>query len=231
MLYPEIKSKEIERLSNQISKKILVQIEGPTCSGKTSFAFDLCLGLVEKGINVMCIEEAAAKVLKENRGIIEQLQSDPGSHKWNETKLELQRKVISEQLISLSNFAENNDYVIAIMDRGGASTAYHTIPLLSNEVEKESIQNLCREMAKMAELTLMISSLGFLKRDSLRYQKTINEIGQEAIGIKNYLDGWTIRYLEIPAITRAARLTVGLKYVLYEIMGQNAKQASQSYKT
>ena len=219
-----IKRKKIHRLSSQLEKKTLIQIEGPTCSGKTSFVLGLCKELTGNGIKVMHIEEAATKVFKASKNILEQLQSDPESNQWSKAKLELQQRVISEQLASLKSFAENNEYVIAIMDRGGASTAYHTIPLLSNE-EKESIKNLCRDIGKMATLTIMLSPLGFLKHDSPRYQKTINEIEEEAIGIKNYLDRWEIRYLEIPPDSRAVRLTVGLKYILDELNVKTTKKS------
>ena len=205
--------KKIYKIMNKVSEKVLIQVEGATCSGKTSFVSDLCTMLKQKGIDTMIIEEAATKVLIENKILLEQLVAYPNmSKQWKKSKIELQQKILSHQIESLEQFAENNAHTIAIMDRGGASTAYHTIPLLSGN-DKSLIERICREIAKMSSQITLLSPLGFLHKNSPRYQETPEETKTEYKGIKNYLNRWRLSYLEIAPVERNARLRIGIKCI------------------
>jgi len=207
-------AKKIYQIVRKVSEKVLVQVEGPTCSGKSSFVLDICATLKRKGIDVMVIEEAATEVLRKTYNLLEQLIThSSNSNQWRKAKIELQQRVLSEQIEGLERFAENDEYMVALMDRGGASTAYHTIPLLS-DVEKEFIEGICREIGKMSSRIILLSPLGFLDGDSHRYQKTFEEIEAEDRGIKYYLDRWKLNYLEIPSVRRAIRVRIGIRHIL-----------------
>lgn len=206
--------KKISQIAGKVSEKILIQVEGSTCSGKTSFVLDSYATLVRQGVDVLIIEEAAAKILREHNNLLEQLSTPSQKSKhWREAKIELQQRVLSEQIECLEQFAENDQYRVAIMDRGGASTAYHTIPFFSN-MEKDFIERICKELAKMGSQILFLSPLGFLDKDSPRYQNTVEEIELEDIGIKYYLDRWSLKYIEITSYPRKIRVNIGVKHIL-----------------
>jgi thymidylate kinase len=205
--------KRIYRIAYKLSGKILVQVEGATCSGKSSFVSDIYAALKREGINVMFIEEAAKKILTENISLLEQLLNCPAkSNQWKKSKIELQQKVLFHQLDSLEQFAENGVYKVALMDRGGASTAYHSIPLLSSK-EKGWMEEICREMGKMSSQIILLSPLGFIDKDSPRYQKTLEEIRAEYGGIKHFLNSWELDYLEISSVRRDTRVKKGMKCI------------------
>lgn len=206
--------KKIYEIAYKISKKVLVQVEGATCSGKSLFVSDIWAALKRRGINALIIEEAATKVLTENDNLLEQLIAHPPKSKqWRKSKIELQQKVLSHQIESLERFAENDAYTIALMDRGGVSTAYHTIPLLSDK-EKNLIEGICREIGKMSSQIILLSPLGFLYRNSPRYQKTLEEIEVEHRNIKHFLNRWKLNYLEIASVDRGTRIRIGIKCIL-----------------
>ena len=214
MIFDTFDVKKIYQMARKVSEKVLVQVEGPTCSGKTSFVSDIYATLKRKGIDVMVIEEAATRVLRETDNLLEQLVSHSSkSNQWRKAKIELQRRVLFEQIEGLERFAENDEYGVALMDRGGASTAYHTIPLLSDK-EKEFIEGICREIGKMGSQIILLSPPGFLDRDSSRYQKTFEEVKMENRGIKYYLDRWKLNCLEIPSVRRAIRVRIGIRCIL-----------------
>lgn len=206
--------KKIHEIAGKVSEKVLIQIEGATCSGKTSFVSDVCTMLKRRGIDVMIIEEAATKVLIENNILLEELVAYPNKSKqWKKSKIKLQQKVLSHQIESLERFGENDSYTVALMDRGGASTAYHTIFLLLGK-DKSLIERVCKEMAKMSSQIMLLSPLGFLHKNSPRYQKTLDEIEEEYRGIKDYLNRWRLNYLEIAPVERSARLNIGIKCII-----------------
>jgi len=206
---------KVYEIAGKVSEKVLIQVEGATCSGKSSFVLDVYTVLKPKGTSLTIIEEAARKVLEEkNNAFFEQLNAYPrNSRQWKKSKIELQQKVLSHQIASLKRFAENNEYTMALMDRGGASTAYHTIPFLSGKC-KSLIEEICREIAKMSSKIILLSPLGFLDGDCLRYQKTLKEIEAEHQGIKHYLTRWKLDYLEIPTVKKAERTRIGIRYIL-----------------
>jgi thymidylate kinase len=206
--------KKIYKIGDKLSEKFLVEVEGATCSGKSSFVSDICATLKQRGIRVMVVEEAATKVLMENDNLLEQLLIHPAkSNQWKKSKIRLQQRVLSHQIESLEQFAENDACNIALMDRGGASTAYHTISLLSGK-EKDFSEEICKEIGKMSSQILLLSPLGFLDKNSLRYQKTLEEIKLEYDGIKNYLDKWKLDYLEIPSLSKIIRRRIGIRCIL-----------------
>ena len=205
--------KKIYKLASKVSEKVLVQVEGATCSGKSSFVLDTYRVLKRKGIDAMTIEEAAAKVLIENNSLLIELTAHPTSSKqWEKSKMKLQKKVLSHQLEALERFAENDVSTVAIMDRGGASTAYHTIPVLSDN-EKELVEGICREIGRMSSHIILLSPIGFLDRSSPRYQKTLEEIELEYRGIRSYLDKWKLDYSEITSARRDTRVRTGIRYI------------------
>lgn len=213
MIVDPFDAKRIYKIARKISEKVLVQVEGATCSGKSSFISGIWTKLKQRGIDSMVIEEAAAKVLTENDSLLEQLAARPHKSKqWIKSKMELQQRVLSHQVESLERFAENDAYTVALMDRGGASTAYHTIPLLSCK-DKSVVEKMCKEMARMSSQIILLSPLGFLHRDSPRYQKTLEEIELEHIGIKHVIKRWSLNCFEIPSLERSARVGIGIKCV------------------
>lgn len=170
----------------------------------------------------MIIEEAATEVLKKDNTLFKQLVTYPNeSAEWKKCKLELQQKVISHQIESLERFARDDTHTLALMDRGGASTAFHTVPLLSGE-DKRIVERICRETASISSQTILLSPVGFLPKDSLRYQKNLDEIRVEYRGIKRYLNKWGVDYIGIASIEKNARLNVGLKHILHLLC--NVKQ-------
>ena len=214
MIFGTFDIKKISKIANKVSEKFLLQVEGATCSGKSSFVSDAYTVLKRKGINVMIIEEAATKVLIENNTLLKQLITYPTkSDQWKKFKIELQQKVLSHQIEGLERFAENGTYTLAIMDRGGASTAYHTIPLVSGK-DKILIEGICREIGKMSSQIFLLSPLGFLDRSSPRYQRTLEEIKVEYKGIKHYLNRWRLNYLGIASVDRTARVKIGTVHIL-----------------
>jgi thymidylate kinase len=212
--WPQLDIQRLRNIAHKVSGKILVQVEGATCSGKSSFVSDISATLKKKGIEAMIIEEAAEKILTENVDLYEQLITNSNtSEQWKKSKIELQQKVLRHQLENLEQFAENDLYSLALMDRGGASTAYHTIPLISGK-DKILIERTCREIAKMSNLITFLHPLVFLDKNSVRYQKTLREIRAEYKGIKHYLDRWRLGYLEIASFERKARARIGIKQIL-----------------
>lgn len=221
--------KKIYRISHELSGKILVQVEGATCSGKSSFVSDARATLKQKGIDVMVIEEAATKALTENDNLLKHLLTYPAkSSQWKKSKIELQQKVLFHQIDSLKQFAENDAYKVALMDRGGASTAYHTIPLLSSK-EKGLMEEMCREMGKLSSQILLLSPLGFIRKDSPRYQKTLKEIKLEYSGIKHFLNSWKLNYLEIASARSSTRVRKGMKCV-FNLLSKTEQQLSENLK-
>ena len=214
MIVNAFDARKIYKIAHKISEKVLVQVEGATCSGKSSFVSDIWTKLKQRGIDAMVIEEAATKVLIENDSLLEQLVARPHKSKqWKKSKMELQQKILSHQIESLERFAENDAYAVALMDRGGASTAYHTIPLLSCK-DKSMIEEICREMGKMSSQIILLSPLGSLHRNSPRYQKTLEEIKLEHIGIKHFINRWRLNCFEITLLERSARVRIGIKCIL-----------------
>ncbi len=201
-------------MASKISEKVLVQVEGGTSSGKSSFVSDVCKVSKRKGIDVMIIEEAATKILRDNNILLQKLVTHPAkSSQWKKAKIELQQKVLSHQIERLEWFAENNGHTLALMDRGGASTAYHTIPLLSGK-DKILVEEICREIGKMSSQIVLLSPLGFLDRNSPRYQKTLEEIRDEYTGVKRYLNRWKLNYHCITSIRRTTRVRIGIRLIL-----------------
>ena len=214
MTFSTFNIKRICDIADKISKKVLIQVEGATCSGKTSFVADAYAMLRQRKIDAMIIEEAATQILTEDSILFEQLVACPKeSEQWKKCKLKLQQKVLSHQVRSLERLAENDTQILALMDRGGASTAYHTVPLLS-EADKKVVERICRETARMSSQIVLLSPIGFLHRDSPRYQKNLDEIRVEYRGIKRYLNKWGLNYIEIPSIKKNARLNIGLRHIL-----------------
>lgn len=211
--------KRIYKIASKVSEKVLIQVEGATCSGKTAFVSEVRTMLKRREIDVMIIEEAATKVLIENNTLLEQLTAYPNKSKqWKKSKIELQQKVLSHQIESLEQFAENDAYTVALMDRGGASTACHTISLLLGK-DQRLTERICREIAKMSSQIILLSPLGFIHRNSPRYQKTLDEIEVEYRGIKHYLNRWSLNYLEIASVERSARLNIGIKCIVALLNG------------
>lgn len=205
--------KKIFKIASKLSGKVLIQVEGATCSGKSSFVSDICETLKRREMDVMVIEEAATKVLTENANLLKQLLTYPAkSTQWKKSKMELQQKVLSHQIDGLKRFAENGAYKMALMDRGGASTAYHTIPLLSGK-EKGLMEEICREMGKMSSQIILLSPLGFIRKNSPRYQKTLEEIKIEYRRIKHFLNSWKLNYLEIASVRRDTRVKKGIRCI------------------
>lgn len=204
----------IYNIANKVSAKVLVQVEGATCSGKSSLVSQVYGMLKRKGIAVTVIQEAATRIFRENENLLKQLFAhSTKSNQWRKTKAKLQQRVLSEQIDGLEQFAEDDNCRIALMDRGGASTAYHTIPLFS-EKEKDFAEEICKEIAKMSSQILLLSPLGFLQRNPYRYQKTFEEIENEAKGIKYYLTKWKLDYLEIPPFCSSIRAEIGVRHIL-----------------
>jgi len=212
MSFAAFSPQEISKIANIVSRRILVQVEGATCSGKTSFISDIHTVLRQKGIDIMIIDEAATKVFKENESFLKRLiLYHPKSNQWKKTKLKLQEKVLSTQIDMLRQFAKS-DFKLAIMDRGGASTAFHTIPLLAVQ-EDNSIGLICKKITKMARQVVMLSPLDSFQKTSNRYQKTLEEIVEEATGIKRYLEKWKINYFEIVSTERKTRNEIGVRQI------------------
>lgn len=204
----------IYNIANKVSAKVLVQVEGATCSGKSSLVSQVYGMLKRNGIDVMVIQEAATRIFRERENLLKQLITHSAkSNQWRKTKIKLQQRVLSEQIDGLERFAENDNYEIALMDRGGASTAYHTIPLLSDK-EKDLVEEICAQIAKMSTQTLLLSPLGFLQQKPNRYQKTLDEIENEAEGIKYYLTKWKLDYLEISSSQSSIRAKIGVEHIL-----------------
>ena len=159
----------------------------------------------------MVIEDCATKAFRDTPILLDQLvTTSRKSQKWKKTKLALQERVLLYQIEGLKRFA-GSKFSMALMDRGGASTAYHTLPLLTSN-NKEAVEATCEEIARMGQI-IFFSSLGILEKDS-RYQKTLREISAEHRGIKHYLNRWKMNYLEINPIQKAERLKIGTLAVL-----------------
>ncbi len=184
-----------------------MQVEGATCSGKSSIASGLHLILKRRGVKADLIEEAATKVFGENQVLIERLVVNRArglDSEWKRCKTKLQEMVLSQQLAGLELFAQNNSHNVGIMDRGGASTAFHTLPFVPDP-EREMVEKACREISRMATRTILLSTLGFLQQGPFRYQETLKELADEAVGIRQYLDTWGIDYVAIRSRDRVAR--------------------------
>jgi len=215
--------REIRELGFKIKRKVLILVEGPTCSGKTTFILDVHNILKEKGITTRIIEEAATKIFKEEPLLLEKLVNFPlKSSRWKAAKLELQKKILFCQLKDLAEFAQDSNSQIALMDRGGASTAYHTLSYL-REKEKKLVEEICREITKISKGIIVLSPLGFLKKSSLRYQNSLEDIKAEEKGIKYYLNKWKINYLELISIDRNVRIKSGVEYIL-KVISSSRKQ-------
>jgi hypothetical protein len=205
--------RKIDQAASAISKKVLVQVEGATCSGKTSLILDVHRILDQKGISAMILEEAATTVFKENKGILMKLCTcATNSSEWIETKEELQGKVLLEQICSLERFAADNYYAVALMDRGGASTAFHTLPFVLNK-KKNSVEKICQKMSNLAQEVILLHPLGFLQKDATRYQQNYSEVLCEADGIRSFLDKWKIRFSEISLNDRFERARIAAKLI------------------
>jgi len=50
---------KLQKIARDISEKSLVQVEGATCSGKSTLLLAVYRILKQKGINIMILEEAA----------------------------------------------------------------------------------------------------------------------------------------------------------------------------
>lgn len=211
---------KVHEVISEVSKKNLLQIEGSTLSGKTTFISDLNKKLRQKKLVVLIIEEAAAQVLRKNQQLFRQLvMCDRRSKDWKKAKTTLQQEVLITQVESLEYYAENDNFDIALMDRGGASTAYHMLPFIPDE-RKVLVEDICKELSKIARLTLFLSPIISLNNyepsrcnGALRYQKTFREINLEYKGIKFYLNKWKLNFIEISSFRRRARIEAGLRCI------------------
>jgi len=127
--------------------------------------------------------------------------------------MKLQQKVLETQIECLERFAEEDNFEIALMDRGGASTLFHTAPLLPDR-EKRSLEKVCREITMMSDQIILLPHLGFLQQDSFRYQSNLEEIEDEFTGIKHCLDKWKVSYLEIPRTQSDIQAKIVVQYIL-----------------
>jgi len=127
--------------------------------------------------------------------------------------MKLQQKVLKTQIECLKRFAEEDNFEPALMDRGGASMLFHTAPLLPDR-EKGPLEWVCREITRMSDRIILLPHLGFLQQNSFRYQSNLEEIEDEFIGIKHYLDKWKVNYLEIPRTQSDTQTKIGVQYIL-----------------
>ncbi len=185
--------KRIQQTSKALANRRLVQVEGATCSGKSTFVANTRSEFRKKGLNVMVIEEAASKILNENQNLMNQLEHPANYSCWRKAKKKLQQKVLNLQISSLENFTKSN-YEFAVMDRGGASTAYHTVPFLPAG-ERDLGERICKELSRISSQVILLPELGFFEKTPFRYQKNPQEIKEEFVGIKFYLDRWKIKYI------------------------------------
>jgi hypothetical protein len=198
---------------SMISKKILVQVEGASCSGKSTFAREVKDILNSHRINSAIIEEAACKIFRQNKVLYKQFCSfSPNSKKWKQAKKTFQYEILSEQLSQLMTLPKEGSTVF-LMDRGGASTAFHTLPLLST-LNKLNFEEECREITTAASIVFLLSPLGFLETDFHRYQVTYKEVLDESAGIKYFLDKWNIDYIEICTTLRNQRYNIAFNHIV-----------------
>jgi len=210
---------ELRQIGLEIAGKVLMSIEGPTCSGKTNFISDTVISLRKVGIVAKVIDEAATKILEKDPILCKKLNHYPlESNSWRRSKLELQKKILTRQVKDLEEFAKNSDYQIAIMDRSGASTAYHTLPYVKKE-ERSTVEKICKWATKMSSGVILLSPLGFLDKNSVRYQNSFEEIKAEQEGIEYYLNRWVIDYLKLASTNKNIRMENGLEYILKTLKG------------
>lgn len=207
-------SKKIQRIHHKLSKKSLVQIEGATCSGKTTFVLGVSKILEQKGFKVMVIEEAARLVLIRNRDLLEQLvKHRPNSKCWRIAKINLQQKILAMQLDHLERFGDADNFEIALMDRGGASTFFHMSPLLS-DCALSSFENVCKKITQMSDLVILLPQLGVFQHDSFRFQRNLDEVLDEFFAIKYFLDICDVNYLELPSSVADVQAHLGFQHIL-----------------
>jgi hypothetical protein len=196
-----------------MAKRILLQVEGGTCSGKSTFVKDIGHILNSCGIPSKVVDESARKVFNENPTLFGQLCSlPPDSRGWKQAKKESQLRILSEQISELHKLSYEGSFV-SIMDRGGASTAFHGITVLSDLV-KPSFEDACKKITKAAHLIFLLPQLGFLYVNSNRYQTMYEDTMSESNGIKWYLDRWKISYVEILPTDRFLRNIIGVYHIL-----------------
>lgn len=204
---------EVKKISAGLAAKILFQVEGPTSSGKTTFIEDMHVIIREKKLDALIIEDCATKVFRTDPILFLHINSFPiDSLEWQLAKIELQQKVLFEQLDCLKQFVEDDNSLVAFMDRGGASTAYHMLPLSTLD-DKKKITKICCEISRMSTLTIMFSSIGFIANNTFRYQKNLKEIMLEEKGIRSLLRRWAINYLEIKSLDRLSRIEIGVRNI------------------
>lgn len=218
--------KMIEQMEKKFADKLLVQIEGATFSGKSTFISDFKKKMKNEKQNIMIIEEAAAIIFKKNPDLFNGLDNhSKTSILWRRNKIMLQEKILIEQLESLKLFAENDDFRFAIMDRGGASTAYHTLPFLS---EKEIlVEALCKKITKLANKILLFSPLQYfnsvepLVTNSFpRYKGSLREINLEYNGIIYYLDKWKSNFVDVSIVKKSSRFNFSLNCIFETFFSQ-----------
>lgn len=198
--------------SFQSTKKTVISIEGSTCCGKTTFAHNIHDALQRVGTATTVIREAATEILEKDPSFHKRLSEYPAnSNPWKEAKLELQMRIITTQIKDLTGFFQSN-HRIAIMDRSGASTAYHTLPYLNKE-EQSLLEPICIEIIRMSKIVIFLPPIGVVEQNSLRYQKSYDEVKNEDIGIRHFLDKWGINYKTLASSDENTRTKEGLEYI------------------
>jgi thymidylate kinase len=201
-------------LSKKLSQKILIQVEGSTCSGKTTFLNDIKQIIESMAIDCVLIEESASKIIEKNPLIFNDICNHGQNSKiWKNAKTELQQMIVLDQVVQLEKLSTSK-IDLALMDRGGASSAFFMDSLVSSEHFKE-YEETCRNMSNSAKLVLLLSPLGFLETANFRYQKKYSELTTEYQGIKKYIEKWGIKFTEIHNNERLVRNKIGVAIILY----------------
>lgn len=202
----------ISKIQNNVDN-FMIQVEGSTCSGKTTLIKDVSDFLKKRGCCVEIIEEAATKVFVRNKSLFQILvKYSEKSERWIKVKKNLQRKILVQRCEDIIQFLKRDYCDVLLVDRGGASIAYHTIPFLSVN-ESLIVENLCRKISNMSAMTFFLENLGFLNYDTLRYQKTLYEIVLEENGIKKYLQKWKIPFTSLKALSIIERRNLMLNHI------------------
>lgn len=204
--------RDLAQVNLKKAGKILISVEGATCSGKTTFVLNMYSVLKSMRVPIKVIPEAASEIFKKQPLLLKKLNGNPSSPSWVTAKVKLQKHILQYQSQAVLEFAADNRYKVAIMDRAGASTAYHTLPYVKED--KFIIEQICKEITKLSKIVILLCPLGFLEKGMFRYQKSIEEIEKEAMGIKRYLDQWGISYLELKFKNKKSRENEGLKFIL-----------------
>lgn len=140
------------------------------------------------------------------------MESPEKSDEWIKAKKNLQRKILVQRCEDIIQYLKRNYCDIFLVDRGGASIAYHTIPFLS-ATESLIVENLCRKISNISSMTFFLNNLGFLNYDTLRYQKNLNEIVLEENGIIKYLQKWKISFMSLKVSSVIERRNLIFNYI------------------